>query len=252
MEKFKSDGIRLAYIDQGDGIPILLIHGFGTNLESNWVKNGWVDKLTGSGHRAVGLDIRGHGRSKKLFDPELYSLDALTADNIRLLDHLNIERAHVIGYSMGARIAAVMALNYPQRVSSVVLGGLGDLNAINGLTSSGSILRALEAPTLEFALDFVARSVRMFGVSNGSNLKAMAACLRKGASEVITPEMYGQINAPVLVVLGDDDVVAGSARRLASLMPNSSCLIIEGLGHLSAMNHDKFIIGAKDFISRHC
>ena len=252
MEKFQSDGIRLAYIDQGDGPPILLIHGFGTNVENNWVKNGWVDNLVGSGYRAVGLDVRGHGRSRKLFDPELYSLEALTADNVRLLDHLNIERAHIIGYSMGARIAAIMALNYPQRVSSVVFGGLGDLNAINGMTSSGSILRALEAPTLEFALDFVARSVRVFGVSNGSNLKAMAACLRKGASEVITPEVYEQINAPVLVALGDDDVVAGSAQRLASLMPNSSYLIIEGLGHLSAMNHEEFIIGATEFISRHC
>lgn len=251
MKKFDSDGVRIAYIDEGEGEPVLLIHGFCTNIEHNWVKNGWVENLKSSGHHVIGIDNRGHGRSKKIYDPESYTLDILADDQLRFLDHLGIERVHVIGYSLGARIAAILALRHPDRIRSMVFGGLGDLNAIHGMSSMGSVLRALEAPSIEFALDFVARSVRVFAESTGSNLKAMAACLRKGASEAITPEMFAQITPPVLVALGNDDAVAGSAERLAALMPNAEAMGIEGLGHLNAMEHDDFILGAKEFITRH-
>ncbi len=251
MKKFDSNGVRLAYIDQGTGDAVLLIHGFCTNLEYNWIRNGWVDELIKSGFRVVGLDNRGHGRSKKLYDPSDYALDDMAADEFRLLELLDIERVHVIGYSLGARIATVFALNYPERIRTLTLGGLGDLNAVQGLSSGGSVLRALEAPSIEYALDFAARSVRVFAESTGSNLKAMAACLKKGGTETIPKEKYAQIKVPVLVALGDSDVIAGSAEKLAALIPNGEALIIEGLGHLNAMANDEFIIGARAFIERH-
>lgn len=243
--------MRLAYIDEGQGETILLIHGFCTNLEHNWIKNGWVDNLVAAGYRTVGLDNRGHGHSKKLFDPELYTLDVMADDVIRLLDYLEIDRVHVIGYSLGARIAAVLTLRHPDRVRSLVFGGLGDLNADRGMAGMGSVQRALQAPSLDFAVDFVARSVRVFAESTGSNLKAMAACLKKGASEIITIKMFGEINVPVLVALGDGDAVAGSAVRLAALIPKGEALVIEGLGHLNTMQHDEFVEASKAFIAKH-
>ena len=117
MPNFLSDGISLSYQVFGDGKPILLIHGFASNVEINWVSTGWVETLTGAGYRVIALDNRGHGRSQKLYDPRLYFAHEMAADAARLLDHLEIERLPVIGYSMGARIAAFLALREPRRVA---------------------------------------------------------------------------------------------------------------------------------------
>jgi pimeloyl-ACP methyl ester carboxylesterase len=97
MPDFLSDGIRLNYEVFGAGTPILLIHGFASNVEINWVSTGWVETLTGAGHRVVALDNRGHGKSQKLYDPNLYFAHEMADDARRLLDHLEIERAPVIG-----------------------------------------------------------------------------------------------------------------------------------------------------------
>ena len=146
MRTFDSDGVEIAFIDEGDpaGAPILLIHGFASNIAANWVDPGWVKLLTGAGYRVVAYDNRGHGRSAKLYATEDYGAPLMAEDARRLLDHLGIERADVMGYSMGARIAAFLALAHPARVRSLVFGGLG-LNMVRGVAGTGPVARALEA-----------------------------------------------------------------------------------------------------------
>src|SRR3989304_2374157 len=125
MQSFDSDGVRIANIDEGEGEPILLIHGFASNVAANWRDAHWVRALTEAGRRVIAYDNRGHGRSEKLYDPSLYGAPIMAEDARRLLDHLGVARADVMGYSMGARIAAFPALARPHRVRSLVFGGVG-------------------------------------------------------------------------------------------------------------------------------
>src|SRR5919204_638294 len=108
-----TNGVEISFIDEGEGEPILLIHGFASNLVTNWVDPGWVRHLVDSGRRVVAYDNRGHGKSKKLYDLEVYGAPTMAEDARRLLDHLAIPQANVMGYSMGARISAFLALAHP-------------------------------------------------------------------------------------------------------------------------------------------
>src|ERR1019366_5966127 len=142
MASFRNDEVEIAFLDEGAGEPIVLVHGFASTKEVNWVNPGWVATLTGAGRRAIALDNRGHGASSKLYDPAAYHSAMMAQDVRALLDHLSIERADVMGYSMGARITAFLAVNHPARVCSVVFGGLG-LRLVEGVGQSERIAEAL-------------------------------------------------------------------------------------------------------------
>src|SRR5436190_20700333 len=125
MPVFHHGSVELAFLDEGLGPPIVLVHGFASSKEVNWVQPGWFATLQSVGRRVIAFDNRGHGGSSKLYDPADYHTTKMAADVAALLDHLQIERADVMGYSMGARIAAFLALEHPGRVRSMVPGGLG-------------------------------------------------------------------------------------------------------------------------------
>src|SRR5680860_632389 len=114
MQSFDSDGVRIAYMDEGEGEPILLIHGFASNSEASWIVPQWVRTLTKAGRRVIAYDNRGHGQSEKLYEPDRYGAPEMAEDARRLLDHLGIERIDVLGYSMGARIAAFLVFAHPE------------------------------------------------------------------------------------------------------------------------------------------
>src|ERR1700722_18557675 len=108
MSNFAHDSVEIAFLDEGKGEPIVLVHGFASNKEVNWVAPGWVSTLTGAGRRVIALDNRGHGASAKLYDPAAYHSSIMAEDMRALLDHLSLPRADVMGYSMGARITAYL------------------------------------------------------------------------------------------------------------------------------------------------
>jgi pimeloyl-ACP methyl ester carboxylesterase len=247
MQSFESDGVRIAYRDEGEGEPILLIHGFASNVATNWIGPGWVQTLTGSGRRAIAYDNRGHGRSEKLYDPSRYAAPAMAGDARRLLDHLDIARADVMGYSMGARIAVFLALVHPERVRSLILGGAG-INLVRGMVGTGPIARALEAANINEVTNDTARSFRAFAEQTGSDLKALAACLR-GPREKIAPEHLAGIAVPTLIATGSDDVIAGSGEELAHLIPGAQLLEIEGRDHMKAVGDARFKQGVLDFLT---
>jgi pimeloyl-ACP methyl ester carboxylesterase len=248
MQSFNSDGVRIAFTDEGEGEPILLIHGFASNVATNWRDAHWLRTLTGAGRRVVAFDNRGHGQSEKLYDPGLYGAPAMAEDARRLLDHLGIERADVMGYSMGARIAAFLVFKHPERVRSLVLAGAG-INFVHGMVGSGPIARALEAPRIEDVANETARSFRAFAEQTGSDLKALAACIR-GPREKIRPEDLAKIAVPTLVAVGSKDVIAGSGEELARLIPGAQLLDIEGRDHMKAVGDARFKQGVLDFLTK--
>ncbi len=248
MQSFDSDGVRIAYRDEGEGEPILLIHGFASNVITNWVDPHWVRALRDAGRRVITFDNRGHGESDKLYDPEAYSAPTMAEDARRLLDHLDIDRADVLGYSMGARIAAFLVFAHPERVRSVVFGGLG-IHMVRGMVGSRPLAKALEAPRIEDVTNDTARSFRAFAEQTKSDLKALASCMR-GPREKVPPEKLGQIGVPVLVAVGSEDVIGGSGAELAALIPNAQFLDLAGRDHMKAVGDARFKQGVVDFLTR--
>ncbi len=248
MASFKNGGVEIAYLDEGQGEPVVLVHGFASTKEVNWVNPGWVTTLTRAGRRVIALDNRGHGASSKLYDPAAYH-SAIMADDVRaLLDQLAIGRADVMGYSMGARIAAFLAVNHAARVRSMILGGLG-IRLVDGIGLPESIADALEAPSLADVSDPAGRMFRSFAEQTHSDLKALAACMR-GSRQTLTPEKVAAIRAPVLVAVGTEDQVAGSAQELAALIPGARALDIPNRDHMLAVGDKTFKTGVLDFLNQ--
>ena len=247
MTQFSHDGVDIAFLDEGEGAPIVLVHGFASNKEANWVAPGWVGALTRAGRRVIALDNRGHGQSGKLYDPARYHSAVMAEDVRALLDHLRIERADVMGYSMGARITAFLALAHPGRVRSAVLGGLG-IRLVEGVGLPDTIAQALEAPSLAGVADPTARLFRAFAEQTKSDLPALAACLR-GSRQTLARDEVGRIAVPVLVAVGSKDPIAGSAEELAALIPGAQALIIPDRDHMLAVGDKAFKAGVAAFLS---
>jgi pimeloyl-ACP methyl ester carboxylesterase len=246
LQHFDSDGVDIAFLDTGDGEPVILVHGFASNLVANWVDPGWVDVLGRAGRRIIALDNRGHGQSGKLYDEDSYGAELMAEDVRRLMDHLGIEGADVMGYSMGARIAAFLAINHPARVRKVVFGGLG-IGMINGVGDPEPIARALEAESADAVEDPRGRAFRMFAEQTGSDLRALAACMRGGRTR-ITAQAVGTISVPVLVAVGETDDVGGSPAELARLMPQAEALEIPRRNHMQAVGDKVFKRAVLDFL----
>jgi pimeloyl-ACP methyl ester carboxylesterase len=248
MASFHNGAVEIAYLDQGAGDPIVLMHGFASNKEANWVDPGWVEALTRAGYRVVALDNRGHGASSKLYDPAAYHSATMAEDVRALLDHLQIECADVMGYSMGARIAAFLAVKHPARVRSVILGGLG-IKLVEGVGVPKTIAVALEAPSLDEVSGATERMFRSFAEQTQSDLKALAACIR-GSRQVMSREQVAAIKAPVLVAVGTKDPVAGSAQALAALIPGARSLAIPDRDHMLAVGDKAFKAGVIEFLNQ--
>ncbi len=246
MNSFKSDGVEIAYIDEGAGDPVLLIHGFASNHRVNWIDTGWVKFLTDNGFRVIALDNRGHGQSQKLYELADYGAPLMAEDARRLLDHLGIKRADVMGYSMGARITAFLALAHPDRMRSAIFGGLG-INMVRGMAGTGPIAHALEADSIDQVTNPTARTFRAFAEQTGSDLKALAACIRS-ARDPITAEALGGLKCPVLVAVGTEDVVGGSAAGLAELIPGGQALDLPGRDHMKAVGDRGYKDGVLTFL----
>jgi pimeloyl-ACP methyl ester carboxylesterase len=248
MPSFHHDDVELAFLDEGAGEPIVLVHGFASNAAVNWVHPGWVATLNRAGRRAIALDLRGHGGSTKLYGPDAYHSAVMAGDVHALIEHLGLPRADVMGYSMGARIAAFLVLAHPQRVRSLILGGLGS-HLVDGVGLPPSIAEALEAPSLTDVADPIGRTFRAFAEQTHSDLAALAACIR-GSRQTLTPEEVAQIRAPMLIAAGTKDVVAGSAAALAAMIPQAQVLDIPGRDHMLAVGDKMFKQGVLHFLTR--
>ena len=233
MQFFQSGSVRLAFIDSppesGELGAVVLVHGFASNHAVNWVNTQWVKVLNRAGYRVIALDNRGHGQSEKLYDPDAYHAQIMAQDVVHLLDYLGLPKADIMGYSMGARITAHVALYHPNRVRSALLGGLG-IHLVEGVGLPLGIADAMEAPSADGLTDPMQRMFRVFAEQTGSDLKALAACIR-GSRQVLSAQEAWQIRVPVLISVGTNDPVAGDPHPLGALIPGAQVFDIEGRDH---------------------
>jgi len=248
MPSFQHDDVEIAYLDEGEGDPILLVHGFASTKNVNWVYPTWVSDLRKNGCRVIALDNRGHGDSAKLYDPAQYSIPIMAGDVVALMDHLDIERADVMGYSLGGRMTAWLGVNAPERLRSAILGGIG-IAMIEGGGPGERVAQALEAPSLDDVTDPAGRTFRAFADQTRSDRLALAACLR-GSRGLMTKEEAAAISVPVLIAVGTTDEVAGSAEALGEVIPGSEVLDIPGRDHMRAVGDKVYKTGVLDFLSR--
>ena len=250
MHHFEHEGFRLAYLDRapvaGGGEPILLIHGFASNMDVNWVNPGWMHELTRAGYRTIAFDHRGHGKSSASYDPADYTPTRMAGDAAALLDHLGIEQAHVMGYSMGARVATVLALEHPERVGTLILGGLG-IGMIEGVGDWDPIADALRADDATTVTQPRAKMFRNFAEQTRSDRLALAACIETSRM-LLTPAEVARVTQPTLVAVGTKDDIAGSAQRLADLMPDAEAFDIEGRDHMLSVGDRTFKKKAIEFL----
>jgi len=249
MPFFDSAGVPIHYRDQGTGPPVVLVHGFAASARSNWEEPGWIAYLAAK-YRVVVLDVRGHGLSGKPHEREAYGRENMSGDVVRLLDHLGIERALLMGYSMGAAISLNAVLNHRERFRASVLGGMGI--GAGGMAEPGrihSIVQVLLAtdpkPILDqiaresAALAGTAREFRRFAEANHNDLEALAACIAHERPDFAAARL-ASISIPVMVVIGTKDNLVGSAEELARAIPGAELVELEGRNHMNSVGDQRY------------
>lgn len=248
MPSFHNGSVEIAYLDEGEGDPIVLVHGFASTKNVNWVYPAWTSTLTKAGRRVIALDNRGHGDSAKLYDSEQYHIGTMAGDVRALMDHLNIERADMMGYSMGGRITAYLGQRNPERLRTAILGGIG-MGLIEGGGPGENVASALEAASLDDVTDPVGRTFRAFADQTRSDRRALAACLR-GSRRLMTRDEAAAIAVPTLIAVGTTDDIAGSAQRLAEVIPGSQVLDIPNRDHMRAVGDRVYKEGVLEFLAK--
>lgn len=246
------NGVDIAYDDIPPHGPvqrtIMLLHGFTSNRKEGWRRTGWYAALERRGFRTIALDQRGHGESRRSHDPADYGRPKLAADGLALLDHLGVGRVDLLGYSMGARTALQMAVDAPDRISNLLLGGIGgklfDPPREGGVEQMAQAMRAEDPATIQ---NEMLKSFRLFADEQGEDRGALAA-FSAATSPPLDREAMENLPMPVLVVAGQRDELAGDPEALARIFRLGKGVSLPGCDHFSAIPHASLKAAVFDFI----
>ena len=259
MPFFNNDGIKIYYEVEGEGPPVILIHGFAASLEGNWKQTKWVNILKDN-YKVILLDCRGHGKSDKPLDPAQYGTQ-MTDDIVKLLDHLSIEKANFFGYSMGSSLTLDLLLSKQELFISAILGGFtiqfpNDEQKSATQQRVNDMIEALKANIDDIKSPAALRIRRIFSAYKDfdlQNLDALAAVLKGGFLKVPTQitdqtkEALKNIKVPILTVLGSDDF-PGDKTIIAQIVPDACHFQIQGRDHISVVPDPKFHMMVKAFL----
>jgi pimeloyl-ACP methyl ester carboxylesterase len=259
-KSFHSNGVKLHYIVEGEGEPVVLVHGFAVNCQLQWVRSG-IFKDLAKDYQVIALDNRGHGQSEKPHDPKKYGKE-IVEDIVRLLDHLEIKRAHIVGYSMGAFVTLKLVTTYPERVLSATLGGAGrhvegderwleelaeSLENGKGFVPLLARLQPVGRPKPPEA-DLKLRSL-VIGAMNDT--KACAALVRSYKELMVVDDHLKANKIPALALVGSLDPLKEGVDLLKGQMACLTVEVIEGGDHMNAFLYPDFTRKLRDFLDKH-
>lgn len=264
---FDSKGLQIHYLEQGAGEPIVLVHGRGGTLQS-WINNGVLPNLAGD-YRVIALDCRGHGRSGKPHDPKQYGPE-MALDIVRLLDHLGIRKAHIVGYSMGANITSQLLAMHPDRFLTAILGGAAGRFQWTAQHDQLFEQAAAEteqwgfSPSLELRLappdapkpteaEIRRRSAAALANPN-QDRRAIAALVRSFREQVITSAQVAAVGVPTMGIAGSADPNLENLRDLKKLRPALKLVVIDGATHRGerdARRRPEFVAAIREFLAAH-
>jgi pimeloyl-ACP methyl ester carboxylesterase len=256
-----SAGVPLRYVTAGEGEPVVLAHSYSSDLEHQWVRTGVLEAL--SAHfRVIAFDQRGHGKSGKPHEPQAYGRE-MALDIVRLLDHLGIDKAHIVGYSLGAHTVAQLLTLHPERFLSATLGGGSGRRKWTAANERQAEIEAAEmekgslrtqmlrlrpkgkeAPTDEAIRVASARFLK------GKDPRALAAVRRSNGDQIVKAEDLAASGVPTLGIVGSVDPYLEDLRELKALMPELEMVVIEGAAHASAHEFPEFVRAVEGFIAK--
>ena len=261
---FTSGGVRLRYVEQGQGEPVVLLHGNTSWIEEMWANTGVIDKLSKQ-YRVIALDCRGRGKSDKPHDPAAYGA-RMGDDVVKLLDHLGLRRAHIVGYSMGARITSWLVVNHPERVISATLGA--STYYVDTPEQRRSFEVEAQEAEAESAVQRVDRTKRenpgmtdaqvtefLAGRAKMNDPRAIAASLR-GWGLFITESSLAATKVPVFHIIGSLDTsrLPASRHLKDKVLPTVEFKVVEGATHTGPQGlfrRQEFVEAVMVFLSRH-
>jgi pimeloyl-ACP methyl ester carboxylesterase len=245
---------------------VVLLHGFSGNLDGSWVETGVLPKLA-TDYRVIALDYRGHGQSDKPHDPKSYGIQ-LSQDVVRLLDHLHIARAHIVGHSMGAGITAQLLTTNPDRFLTATLSG-----AAGRQTWTTQDAAAAEAEAVEFEQGIPFRSVILRTAPTNqpkptdeqiqaqsqqrlarNDRFAMAAVVRSRGEQTFSAAQMATVQVPTLGLIGSADANLAAMQKLTSVLPTLKVVVIEGATHSGALGvtrRPEFVDNFRAFTAAH-
>jgi pimeloyl-ACP methyl ester carboxylesterase len=240
---FDSNGVRIRYVDHGHGPPVVLIHGYTGNIERHWIATGVFANLM-KDHRVIALDCRGHGKSGKPTDPKAYGAE-MAQDIVRLLDHLKIRRAHVVGFSMGAMIGGRLLVTNASRLLTVTFVGHhpvrkwttvdeqqaeASARELEGDLPFRSLILAISPPGVPPPSEDEIRTLSQRLIAT-NDLKALAAFHRGLRTLTVTDAQLAAVRVPALEVIGSADANLADAQELRKAMPALKLVVVDGATH---------------------
>jgi pimeloyl-ACP methyl ester carboxylesterase len=242
-----ADGTTIAYDAVGDGLPVVLVHGFGANRAITWRNTGWYDWLGRRGRRVIALDCRGHGMSGKPHERDAYDDRRMLADVVAILDALGEEAADIVGYSMGGYLTINLLHEAPERVRRAVIGGVGE-TYFNFFERRAEVIAAgLLAADPATISDPLAREFRTFCERAGGDLVALAACMRRRRLSFTAAELQA-VTQSVLIVCGEADAIAGRPEPLAQSFASARAVVVPRRNHHSTVGDPAFKAAVESFL----
>lgn len=251
-----ADGVRLAYETVGAGRDIVLVHGFGSSRTQNWRDVGWYDTLTGAGFRVTAMDCRGHGESDKPHTTSGYGHDEMAGDVRAVMDAAGIACAFVMGYSMGGFIAIQLLANHPERVTKLIVGGVGGTyldtpddsrDRVADPKVRAQIADAMLTDDPASISNPTARAFRAFADQPGKDRFALAACMR-APTHNLPREVLARTTRPVLVVCGENDALTGGPDALAAAFADGRAVTVPRRDHMTAVGDKVYKQAVLEFL----